>query len=167
MIWYDMMWWYKLQVQPFNHIRNMSWPKSPWTSPSRIHRGGRGFQWCNVAQLEQQKRCGFYSCDWKFDSFRFIPILHPAEKGNKLKCLRDFVHEWSTLVWYLQVWFSRTLSQTRYHACIWCKCMPNTSTCTAFWFWLIALRAKAFKCSRMKNVGKSKVLAHERVFQKK
>ena len=35
MIWYDVIWWYELQVQPFSHIRNISWPKSAWTSPSR------------------------------------------------------------------------------------------------------------------------------------
>ena len=94
---------YKFQAQPFNHIRDISWPKSMNISSQGSIVG---------AEVSNDMMIDFTATATEkmrllqlWVNIRFILILHSGEKGNKLRCLRNFVHEWLMLVWYLQVWF--------------------------------------------------------------
>ena len=145
---------YKFQAQPFNHIRDISWPKSMNISSQGSIVGAEVSNdlMIDFTATQPQKRCGCYSSEWTFDSFWFCILARRETDSGVCETLSMSDRCWcdtckSGLTYFLTY-------KVPCHLCIWCKDMPNTATCTAFWFWLITLRAKAFKCSRLKNVGK-------------
>ena len=118
----DMMtWWYELQVQPLNHNRNISWPKSPWTSPSRDPWWGPRFPMIirqfDSWQLEQQKRCGCYSCEWTFDSFRFCILRRRQTNSGACESLSMSDRSWCDTI---KSGFTYFLTHTSYHATFVC-----------------------------------------------
>ena len=100
-IWYDLIWVSSSTVQP--HSRYILGQRVHEHLLPGIHGGGRGFQWCDGCTDRATEKMRLLRL-W-VNICKFLWILHPGEKRNKLKCLRNFVHEWSTLVWYLQVGF--------------------------------------------------------------
>ena len=151
------------QVQPFNHIRNLGQRVHEHLLPG-IHHGGRGFQWFDDWFHSYSHRKDAVATALSEHSIHFDSAFWGEGKQTQVFAkLCPWVIDVGVIPASL---VSRTFLTYKVpcHLCIWCKYMPNAATCTAFWFWLITLRAKAFKCSRLKNVGKSKVLTHERVF---
>ena len=166
MIWYDMIWydlidtiWYDTSFK-FNSSTTFAiylGQRVHEHLPAGIHVGGRGFQWsCDsltARATEKMRLLQLWVNIW------FISILHPAEKEtNSSVCETLSMSDRSRCNTCKFVFTYSLTYKVPCHLYIWCKCMQNTSTCTAFWFWLITLRAKAFKRSRMKNVGKTRFL---------
>ena len=156
MIWYDMIQASSSTVQP--HSQSILAKESMNISQQGSMVGAEvSNDHATVWQLEQQKRCGCYSCEWTFDSFRFC-ILRRRKRTQVFAKLCPWVIDLGVILASL---FSRTLSHTRYHA----TSIFDANVCKILLLallsdfdWLITLRVKVFKRSRMKNVGKTRFL---------
>ena len=168
MIWYDMI-WYKLQVQQFNHTFAIYLGQRVHEHlPAGIHGGGRGFQWsCDSLTARATEKMRLLQLWVNIWFISILQLLRRRKRTQVFAKLCPWVIDLCVILASLFSTYSLTY-KVPCHLYIWCKCMQNNSTCTAFWFWLTDhVACESIQTLKNEKCRKNKVLAHERVFQNK